>query len=126
MFWNQESVITLCIGLVLGFVLGRAMGFREMWRLRARADTHQYMAELFMALQAEEKDLRAIVQTVPGEKIFLSGRKNYVRWLRERLDDPRICDDPQAADTILTLTPGQTEWDKPTLWIGDLIRERKA
>ena len=126
MHGNQKSLIAICAGIALGAVIGRVLGFREMWRLRTRADEHQYMAELLMELWEEKTDLTRLLDEVPGERIYLAGRKKYVRWFEKRADSSRFCNDPREADTILTLTPGEADWEKPSLWIGKLVRERKG
>lgn len=122
---NQKSLINLCTGIALGITMGRILDFREMWRLRARADEHQYMAELLMYLHENRLNLSDLLNNVPGKHFFLAGRKKYVCWLKDQAADPRFCDDPVEADAIVTLTPGESGWEKPTFWIRSLIRERK-
>lgn len=127
MSWNKKCIAAAFSStLLLGITIGKISGFREMWRLRERADAHLYMAEFMQKLYEEARTLENLLDKIPQNRIFIAGRKNYVTWLSGHLDSRRLCKTVQEADAVVTLMPEAAYPGKPTYWIMDLISEEKT
>ena len=122
MLWNQKCIAAAAAcGAALGYLLGRAAGAREMWRLRRRADENQYLAEFCKKACTAKRELSALLEKIPEERLWIHGREKDAQWLKTTLNSPRIVSSSEEAGAVLSFDPTAEYPGKRVYWLSDLI-----